>query len=239
MVLRSFYYIFIRFLLLLSLPAAATPDSRQDYLELIASQAHQFILTELSRRSPADQIKVTLSSIDPRLKLDPCDNDLTYQLHGSASNASNVTIKISCNSSHNWSFYTNARVDRYRSVAVARENLARGVIIDEDKVKADTRLIPSAGSATYSSVEAAMGMEVRRAVRKGDIIRTSSLTQPLAVEKGDQVKIRAQQDGLSIVTSGIALTKGKIGEQIRVRNLRSERVIKARISDKGLVDVLL
>jgi flagella basal body P-ring formation protein FlgA len=57
------------------------------------------------------------------------------------------------------------------------------------------------------------------------------------VSKGDQVVISARNSGLNVRMPGEALSNGAPGEQIRVRNLGSHRIIKARISGPGQVEV--
>lgn len=236
---RSFYCTFVALLLLTAQSAGAELNKTSEYLQLIVLETHSFLLSELSGQSPADELLITINEPDARLQLVPCDNDLTYQLHGKSTNASNVTVKVSCNSKHNWGFYITARIERLRSIALAKHNLDRGTVISREDIRVDKRRTSQAASSRYSTPETIPGMVVKRPIGEGEIIRSSSLTEPLAVQKGDQVKIRAQTGSVSIITSGTAMAKGKIGEQIRVKNSSSEQIIKARISDTGQVDVLL
>jgi len=46
-------------------------------------------------------------------------------------------------------------------------------------------------------------------------------------------------DGLTVRSSGIALADGAAGAQIDIRNLRSERIIRARVHSAGTVMVRL
>ena len=65
------------------------------------------------------------------------------------------------------------------------------------------------------------------------------LEQAAAVRKGDQVVINARSGTLSVRMPGEALSDGGLSEQIRVKNLNSKRVIKARITGPGQVEVAL
>jgi flagella basal body P-ring formation protein FlgA len=53
------------------------------------------------------------------------------------------------------------------------------------------------------------------------------------------VVIRAQTGAVNVVMPGEAMADGVPGEQIRVRNLRSQRIIKARVVEPGAVQVTL
>ncbi|MCY1454933.1 flagella basal body P-ring formation protein FlgA [compost metagenome] len=57
------------------------------------------------------------------------------------------------------------------------------------------------------------------------------------VSKGDQVVISAMSPAINVRMPGEALSNGAPGEQIRVRNLSSGRVVKARVKGPGQVQV--
>ncbi|WP_121363151.1 flagellar basal body P-ring formation chaperone FlgA, partial [Pseudomonas aeruginosa] len=54
---------------------------------------------------------------------------------------------------------------------------------------------------------------------------------------GDQVVILARTATINVKMPGEALSDGAPGQQIRVRNLRSQRIIKARVIEPGTVEV--
>ncbi|MOA35657.1 flagellar basal body P-ring biosynthesis protein FlgA [compost metagenome] len=49
--------------------------------------------------------------------------------------------------------------------------------------------------------------------------------------------IRARSSRVNVVMPGEALANGVPGQQIRVRNLQSQRVVKARVVEPGTVEV--
>jgi len=61
------------------------------------------------------------------------------------------------------------------------------------------------------------------------------LDAPIAVNKGDEVRIRSGQGLIAVSMNGTALGSGMPGEQIPVRNVQSDRVVKAWIVAPGLV----
>jgi len=58
-----------------------------------------------------------------------------------------------------------------------------------------------------------------------------------AVRRGDQVVISARSGGINVRMQGEALSGGTLGQQISVRNLTSQRVIRARVAGPGQVEV--
>jgi flagella basal body P-ring formation protein FlgA len=55
------------------------------------------------------------------------------------------------------------------------------------------------------------------------------------VERGQQVVMIAQQDGIEARTMGEAMKKGRKGEMIKVKNTSSERVVTAIVDGMGVV----
>ncbi|MNJ73549.1 flagellar basal body P-ring biosynthesis protein FlgA [compost metagenome] len=85
--------------------------------------------------------------------------------------------------------------------------------------------------------EQALGSKLTRPVSIDQVLTPNHLERAPVVRKGDHVVISAGGAALSVRMPGEALQEGAIGEQVRVRNLSSQRIIKARISGPGQVVV--
>ncbi|WP_068760288.1 flagellar basal body P-ring formation chaperone FlgA, partial [Oleiphilus sp. HI0128] len=83
------------------------------------------------------------------------------------------------------------------------------------------------------------GMVARRSIRPGSTIQPGHLTPPKLVKRGDNVVIVASNSAISVRMNGTAMTDGALGQQIPVQNLQSKRVVKARVSEPGLVIITL
>ncbi|KEA26734.1 flagellar basal body P-ring biosynthesis protein FlgA, partial [Pseudomonas aeruginosa C2773C] len=82
-----------------------------------------------------------------------------------------------------------------------------------------------------------VGQKLRRPVVNDQVLAPVFLEQAEAVRKGDQVVILARTATINVKMPGEALSDGAPGQQIRVRNLRSQRIIKARVIEPGTVEV--
>ncbi|MGH1371949.1 MAG: flagellar basal body P-ring formation chaperone FlgA [Cellvibrionaceae bacterium] len=208
-------------------------------LSSIELDAKNYLEQQLSNRYPSQKISVSINAIDPRLKLTLCDKALTYHLHEKSLRASNVTLKSQCRGEKPWSFYLTAKVTRKGKVVVANRDLARFETLNESDVRVDYRAISSANGNTLSSTRSVVGLQTKKAIRAGDLISSSHLTPPQVVIKGDQVTVTAFSQGISVATAGTAMSNGKVGEQIRVQNNNTDRIIKARVTGAGQVQVVL
>lgn len=83
-----------------------------------------------------------------------------------------------------------------------------------------------------------VGMETRRALPAGTPIRTHDVSAPLLVQKGKLVTIAFETAGLRLTHAGVALGDGANGELVDVRNVKSERVVKAVVAGPNLVSAI-
>ncbi|KTT42598.1 flagellar basal body P-ring biosynthesis protein FlgA, partial [Pseudomonas oryzihabitans] len=81
--------------------------------------------------------------------------------------------------------------------------------------------------------------QLKRQVVNEQVLTPASLEQAELVRKGEQVVISARSASFDIRMQGQALADGAKDEEIRVRNLSSNRVIHARVVDQGQVEVAL
>ena len=66
-----------------------------------------------------------------------------------------------------------------------------------------------------------------------------SLKSPIIVKRNQNVVIRIDRPGFLVTAAGKTMQDGKVGEFIKVRNMDSQRIIMARISEDGSVEPAL
>ena len=62
---------------------------------------------------------------------------------------------------------------------------------------------------------------------------------PVVIERNQTVVIRIDRAGLVVTAMGKAMQQGKLGENIKVRNVDSQRVILAKVNEDGTVEPVL
>ena len=80
-----------------------------------------------------------------------------------------------------------------------------------------------------------VGSRLKRDVKQGDQIRSNSFC---VVCKNDKINIIARSGGLSLKTSGIALDDGTVNQSVRVKNLKTQKIISAVVSAPAEVEVV-
>jgi flagellar basal body P-ring formation protein FlgA len=109
-------------------------------------------------------------------------------------------------------------------------------ITDADLVSADIPLASLPGAALRLSADL-VGKEVQRVLLADRPVAATSVREPRAIRRGEQVLIAFSGAGIALTAPGRALQDGVLGEEIRVVNLASNRTITATAAGSGRVTV--
>ena len=183
--------------------------------------------------------EIQVSQLDPRLRMPLCYKELTATLESPAQPIGRVTVKVRCEGASPWTVFVPAQVKLFRDVVVVARPLKRMGIIGFDDVILRERDISLINQGYLTSVDQAIGQKLTRPVVTDQVITLVHLEQAEVIRKGDQVVISASSGGLNVRMPGEALSNGGMSEQIRVKNLNSNRVIRARVTAPGQVEVAL
>jgi flagella basal body P-ring formation protein FlgA len=240
--LRSFLTLAIGGLLLPISPMHAESGNFEDIEELRAKillYAEDHFRRSYGEQKFARDVKLRISQLDQRLQLTRCDKNIRFELIQPAHQSRNITIKTNCDAQKRWSIYVPLTLEVYDNVIVAARSLGRGTVISEADLKlsrVDTASLPIGYVVDKTRV---LGMELKRATRDGSYLLLSSLESPRVVNKGDSVVLEARlSSSLTVAAKGTALDHGQVGEQIKVRNNQSERVVDALVTGPGHVTVV-
>ncbi|WP_448682181.1 flagellar basal body P-ring formation chaperone FlgA [Pseudomonas nicosulfuronedens] len=182
---------------------------------------------------------IEVARIDPRLRLAQCDKDLTQALESPAQPVGRVTVRVRCDGSSPWTVFVPATVRLFRQVVVTTQPLKRDHVIEAADISVVERDVGPLTQGYLTDPERALGQKLKRATVNDQVLAPVFLEQAAAIRKGEQVVIRARTSAINVLMPGEALSDGVPGEQIRVRNLRSQRIVKARVIEPGTVEVNL
>jgi flagella basal body P-ring formation protein FlgA len=210
--------------------------------EALRSQVEAYLQDELNGEYMGvapDDIEVTASNLDARLRLAKCATPLRQEITSPRPYGSNVSVKVNCDAPKPWTIYVPARVDTFAEVAVLARSLARGAVLAREDVVLRRMSTSQGGFGLILDPQQAIGKELKRRLEAGEPVRVSHIKAPQVIRKGDRVVLEASTSGVSVVTTGTALANGEVGEQIRIRNEKSERVVDAEVVAPGKARVAL
>ena len=189
-----------------------------------------FAKTALKQQFPDADVTVNVASLNPVLKTKAC---LDYTLSAPDHlNPGALSIKVHC---HDWSFYARVQAELRINAVVPKHLIERGKPIAATDLTQAWVPLQHVSQAFLTNPQEIVGKIAHRTVPMGRAIRARDLRTPFSVTRGDRVVIHAKLGAAHITTTGVAMQNGHIGDQINVKNERSERVIRPWVTAKGTV----
>jgi flagella basal body P-ring formation protein FlgA len=120
---------------------------------------------------------------------------------------------------------------------VAAESLKAGQPIEARQIRVNTATCFPVG-ARDMAIEQIAGMAPIHSIAARTELRLDLLTPPNDINRGDEVRIEVRSGAARLLLTARALTAGRNGDTISVRNPESNRTFQARVTGKGtaLVD---
>ena len=193
--------------------------------------------TEIAEKGYRSDFDV--GNIDPRFNEKGCSIPLEFSLNRSPLTQANLTVLAACIDETPWKIYITTKFYVYGNVVYAANTLPRSHRIQRDDLVVKEEAINKHHYTSFSDVNDVIGMLAKRSIRHDAVIQANLLQAPKLVKRGDDVVIMASTHGIMIKMRGTAMQDGELGQQISVKNNQSERIVKARVSDSGLVSVTL
>ena len=212
-----------------------TAEAPHQTAEALTLLAQGFVEELVTQKFPeASRIEITAKSPDKRLDLTGC-NDPQLALHGSQKIGRRVLVKVSC--ANSLAIHLSVDIQVLKSVVAAERSLPRGTLLSSrDVIPVETDILNS-GRHYLFNIEDATGQNLKRSVREGALLTAGMLAQPELVGRGDAVIITAHRGSLKVRMPGTALSSGAMGEQVSVRNTKTDRVVRGLVAARGEVTV--
>ena len=231
---------FNKFIILLIFFSKSYFVSAETTLDTISGKEIQqatlkFAQNQLINVSTTGRIEYEASPIDNRLSMPACKNPLDFRAQKNRARSGKQIIKVSCNDKKPWSVFIPLNFKLWETVVTAVNTIPRNKVISATDLQLREHELQSISHDYTKDIKSIIGYVAKRNLIAGQPISYSTIKPPKLIKRGDQVVITAQTDKVSVKMSGVAMSDGHEGEQITVKNLSSNRQIKATVTGKGQV----
>lgn len=219
--------------------AAATATLPEQLIGVTQRFLEQAASDYLQRSKIQGRHEVQINRLDSRLRLPMCDKDLLTSLESPTEPIGRVTVRVRCEGNASWTVFVPGQVRLYREVVTARRPLKRNSLLADADIALAERDTGLLNQGYLTSLKQAVGKKLTRPLLPDQVLTPAYVEQAEVIRKGDQVVISAHSGTIRVRMPGEALSDGMLGKQISVRNQRSRRVIKARVTGPGQVEVAM
>ena len=128
--------------------------------------------------------------------------------------------------------------EEYRAV-VALRDAAVGTALVAAWLRVETRTGQMPRETPAKRIEDVQGLVLKRAVKAGDPIAASVLALPLAVRRGDTVRVEVESGWARLHFEAVAEADAHTGDLIALRNPVSGKTFRARVGGLGKATVVI
>jgi flagellar basal body P-ring formation protein FlgA len=218
-------------LLLVSPILLATPTQS---LQAIQDSVNSFVQSSLQ---PDGNYEITAAQIDSRLQLPACEQNLDVFVQSGEIKAGRNTLGIRCNGLSAWTIYSTVLIKEFRNILIANKQLDRNELISQSHISSEIRDVSTLQKGYLIEPEEIINKQATRFIPSGSVLYRMHYTEPTLIKRGERVNIQSGRPGLLISSSGEAMMDGIKGQQIRVKNISSNRVIQATVTATNVVTV--
>jgi flagella basal body P-ring formation protein FlgA len=156
-------------------------------------------------------------------------------LSGSVAGKMPVRISVFIGDVLSSRFLATALVDDWKALPILKSKVERGSLIHPSDLQMVRTNLAGLPSDIALSVEEITGRRVTKTILNGEPVRRSDVDIPPLIEKGKIVKMKFQTGGFTAIATGVAMTNGQIDEEIEIKNDRSHKIVKGKITSKDEV----
>lgn len=235
--------------------ATAVASARSELPASGAQVMHQSVVAWVAQTQSVPAESVALAPLDPRLQIQTCDESLAMDLPF----ASKQTVRVRC-AQPVWQLYVRvsapepaatlpapastaalspAPLPELRQVLVAAVPLRRGMRLSAAHVRLAEVDTPGMPVNVLEYTSQVLHAEVVRDVRPGTPLRSHDIRPTVLVKRGQMVLMSVgQTTGFQISARVEAMQDGRYGEQIKLKNRESGRLLSGMVKGPNQVQGL-
>ena len=130
-------------------------------------------------------------------------------------------------------------IKRFAAVVTVTEPIAARTILTPESVRLSWMEISRLPAGYLTDASKVVGLVVLRSLPAGSVLFSPHIDRAVLIKRGAAVIILASSDNVVATAPGIALSDGREGNQISVRNTVTKRIVTARVLSKETVEVYM
>lgn len=130
-------------------------------------------------------------------------------------------------------------VKNFKKVAILKHAVTRNTVLTNEDISLGKININRLSSGYFDDITELTGKILTRNLIKGEVLTKHHIKLPIAINRGQRVTVIAKNSVIEVRMEGTAMSRGAIGERIKVKNIKTKRIIEGVIVNKHLISVNL
>jgi flagella basal body P-ring formation protein FlgA len=205
----------------------------------VSAAASAFVSTQLhTDRGAPSAVHVTISALDPRLRLPLCSHSPEGFAPTPLRAAARMTVGVRCKQPA-WTIYVPVSVETELRVLVLRKAALRHATLSAEDVDTQTQRVAGLADSYVTDVTQLQRRHLRIAAAQGTALTLDLLVADVLVKRGQRVTLVAAAGGLEVRADGEAIADATPAGRVRVLNLTSRKIVEGQAESSDRVRISL
>ena len=209
----------------------ANDENDTSYLRDLEATAQDFLKDQIEL-GENEILDFEVQPINSKKEISICEGELNLSI-ASGKIRKNNTIKIQCVSQTTpFSVYVVIKAVIKRPYVTVTENVPKDTVLTQELLTINYMDKFLDKGTSFNQIEPLIGIKTKRNLRPGQAIQKNQIC---VVCNGSLVTIEARNSLLSVKTDGQVLQDGSFNDKIKVKNLKSGKIVQATVVNSNLV----
>ena len=185
---------------------------------------------------PSARVKLSLLPLHPNIakRISESCREVAFETT-SQRFGKRIPVRVRCSQPLSWTFYASVEAKIEVQTVSSTQTLKAGIPLQKHHLAMQWKELSSLRGDVVTTIDDVIGLLPKRNLPAGRSLSLRHFAAPNAIQKGDQVAIEATIGRARVVTHGVALAAGQIGDQIQVENARSGKRFRMMVLAPGRV----
>jgi flagella basal body P-ring formation protein FlgA len=203
---------------------------------LITQEAERFLKEQTKLLAETQgKVEITVSKLDPRLKLQSCEKLTAFLTPGSKA-WGKITLRVQCTAPKAWTVYLGAQVKVFGDYFVTRNAVSQGQILSEQDLIRLQGEVSSLPAGYIAEEKLAIGKTMLASYPAGVNLRREMFKVIPVIQQGQTIKISSSGLGFTVTNDAVALNNAAEGQIARARTSAGQ-VVSGIAKIGGFIEV--
>lgn len=222
-------------LCLISFAARGTSAQTID-LNVVSQEAEKFLKLQTQAIQDSQRtVEITVSRLDPRVKLQACDQLSPFLTPGSKA-WGKITLGIQCSSPKPWTIYLAANIRVFGDYFATNKAVNLGQVLSEQDLVKLHGEISNQPAGVITELEQAIGKTMLASYSAGVSLRKDMFKIIPVIQQGQTIKVSSSGVGFTVSNEAIALNNAGEGQIAKAKTM-SGQVLSGIAKVGGIIEI--
>lgn len=168
-----------------------------------------------------EEVRISISPLDPRLKLNDCANPIPFLTPGSKA-WGNIMLGIRCTSPKPWTVYLSAQIRVFGDFMATHGAVSQGQILGANDIVKVRGELSNLAPSVIRQASMAIGKTMQSSYPAGVALKSEMFKILPVIQQGQIIKVISSGAGFSVTNEAVAMQNANEGQIVKARTMSGQ-----------------